>query len=489
MNQSYDKPSSSGSGQETNIPKPVSTKHKSPNKQRPHPKMMNPIEIEEQSFSEDFDQYSNSSMESIADNPSEVHRYRAQGDRVLSKFRGIIDKYDYHIGPDHPPIQTSPRKSKITDEEIEKKKELLERLDEVLLPELSLEIQGFSDLFEPSELHEAPYRQLKTIRRRQHELEKTIDRVLKAKREICRDACTTSEPNDPDLEEIKSYRLYILAYGFQVYLIPMICELFIKSYELIEEMAFSNDPPDHIMDVSTARGLMLDCTAEATTEIAAIRRFIQGSDMDNIQSRWSGLVPAIEETHKAYEDLIKKVQLHPVLCRSYTPVDPSIKVAKAFLPIMKLSRLFFKKLASDPKFSNNDKRLRKFTHLPSSQLSALGELPDVLDKVLAESHEHLENSSITEEGMTSWELSLLVDELQVGFRQSMIVVDYFISQIPDSDREGFPKQTRYREWFKLWNDTFSSSVSRLMQVVDPYLYEDCQCPNCLNPRPRRRQPR
>jgi hypothetical protein len=312
-----------------------------------------------------------------------------------------------------------------------------------------------------------------------------LDKLLDAEREICRDACTVFEPKDSDLEEIKSYRLYVLAYCFQVNLMPKVCQVFIKCYELIEQMGLSNEPVEDLMDVPTARGLVVDCTAHVVQEIDLISGILRGSDLNNIQARWPTWISAIEDTVKGFMELITRIQNNPTPCRNYTQIHPSLKVTRALFPLIKLSRMFFKKLL-EPRLSKN--QLGLFTDLPSNELAELGDMPEIVHEMLVETLEHLKSSSIADErGMMSVNLIHLVEKLDSSFIQSFGLVQYFISQI--SDTQDFHQQNHYLMWFGTWDTTFTLAVRRLLDAVDPYEYEDCQCPQCLQPHPPGHQAR
>ncbi|KAI9607678.1 hypothetical protein KEM48_003588 [Puccinia striiformis f. sp. tritici PST-130] len=355
-------------------------------------------------------------------------------DLVIQKFEYLISKWDED---DEEPLQTSPRNHPMSAELIQSKKALFQRLCKSLLPLLHTKIEHLKQSLDPTELRKAPESQLKLVLDIQSE-------------EICQGACSPTQSDDSDLKELKSYRLYVLKSSIKANLMPLICDGFDKYVGLIQQLNLSTETFQGEPDISAAQKQVDAYTSYVYEEI----------DLTISLPR-------------DFLGLIKEREKQPVVCPNYNPNGPSIPVLIQFIPIVKLSRLFFNKLSCPPL---DEGIFLRFSDLPSSQMEALGEMPHKFLRLLADVCALLKHSSVGRADITVRRLNVLVESLDSSFDRCFNVADYFINQIPDT--LGSSIQNYLKTWFANWYTSFNLAISNLMKAVESYEYKLCECSDC-----------
>ncbi|KNF03402.1 hypothetical protein PSTG_03342 [Puccinia striiformis f. sp. tritici PST-78] len=402
---------------------------------------------------------------------SERQEWQQQGDLVVQKFTYLISKWDED---DEEPLPTLPRNHPMSAELIQSKRALLQRLCTSLLPLLRTKIEHLEQSLDPTELRKAPASQLKLILDIQSEVDRTLDQIDSAQEEICQGACSPTQSDDSDMEELKSYRLYVLKSSIKATLMSLICESFRKHVDLIQQLNLSTETFQGEPDIYAAKKQVEEYTSYVYEEIDSTINLPRVSDFANMKNLWTDVIPAIDLALQDILRLIKETEKRPVVCPNYTPNDPSIPVLIQVIPIVKLSRLFFNKLSCPPL---DEGILVRFSDLPSSRMEALGEIPHKFLRLLADVCALLKHSSVGRADITVRRLNVLVESLDSSFDRCFNVADYFINQILDT--LGSSIQNYLKTWFANWYTSFELAISNLMKAVESYEYKLCECSDCL----------
>ncbi|KAH9454362.1 hypothetical protein KEM48_003615 [Puccinia striiformis f. sp. tritici PST-130] len=408
----------------------------------------------------------------MADSESNSQRHQQKGDLVIEVFKNLIEEYETDDELSSP---TGIRSKPMSTKTIKSKKALLRKLETRLLPSLDQQIKSLPELSQSiSDLH------LDLILKSQSEFKNTLQEIGETKYWLCCRSCSPFESNDSGLEEIKSYRIYVLSCKIELDLMPTICQTFERYKELLEQRMIANSTGKSLPDQSYQKGSnrmeVVNLTSITSQEINATIELIQGSDFDNLQYRWPSRLSAIDSGLEEFLILIHEVENEPMDCPNSTQIDPSVKVAKSILVLIKLSRIFFQRISSVTSQINKEPHQQQqqqqqqqqcFSNLSSAQLSTLGELPKDFTAILQDILQPLQNSPMTEEESMIEELSTLIEEIKTSFTSGLDVVNQLAINMD-----------YFRVWSETWKSSFDISIHNLTQISESYQYLDCQCSRC-----------
>ncbi|KAI7950098.1 hypothetical protein MJO28_008919 [Puccinia striiformis f. sp. tritici] len=319
------------------------------------------------------------------------------------------------------------------------KKKLFVELHLRTLPQLREQITNLSQSLDPHAMLEDPCSQLKLISVIQEKVHNLLDDVSCAVYWLCphRSKYPSIGRNDQHMEEFKPYRLHGLYHQLSEFLLDHIMDLSHQACELIEQLDLSMDTYFGKVDVARARELVLLQESRFMKSVDPVIDWLKGSELDIVQ-----IVDHQPETGPLSE--------------------PIIQLAESLLPIVKLSRVFLRKLSVR---GMNRKRLPMFTKMCSTDLNnvaelvvnVVGDLDDVVT-ILRDAHS-IDNLTTRQ---------LLIEAVRViedHFKDPLLLILlHFVPIIPDTD--GLPTQNYYRDWFADWKAMFTIAVGNFLNNAE-----------------------
>ncbi|KAA1102825.1 hypothetical protein PGTUg99_036444 [Puccinia graminis f. sp. tritici] len=258
---------------------------------------------------------------------------------------------------------------------INTKRELLERLQTTLLPRLQGQMEHLSELFLIRQLSDL---QPDLLIQRQSELEQSLDEIQAARTTLAQEPSASLMNSDSELEGIKRYRLSILTRLLAVELFSVLrdqCQVSCKTIQLFLTNAARGNP-------GPLGGAFLHQVVSAIRlrVFKSISHALDRSDFCILQWRWPAGFPVIEQHLHQHLRLIKRQEdcwlVHDPVSSDEPATDSLVPLQRAIVALLKLARLFYKKLSSDRGIGRLERFMPRFSGLSSAQLATLGESPN-----------------------------------------------------------------------------------------------------------------
>ncbi|OAV93153.1 hypothetical protein PTTG_12559 [Puccinia triticina 1-1 BBBD Race 1] len=326
-------------------------------------------------------------------------QHRLQGDLVVEGFRRLRNN-KYPLQLNETPAQSLQKACSTLslEDEAKFKQGLVDQLQSTLLPLLHRQITALSLSLNRSALRNDPGPNLQLILEIQSELECTMDQVQSHITAVFPES--TSSPHSADdhhLESLKSYRLRRLKSLFDDSGVPSDLR-----YSVIWEIAtITNPPPPDLKD---------DC-------------------------------PQV---------MMKMLQHKPI-----------IHLARLFIPIFKLCKIFFVKIS---KRGMNSKRLPLFTKMSSEQIESLANSIGDINCDLIKFFYQLHEADQTPGAAAGEEFVKLATQLKTYFETLKCLMQlHYLPMIPDNN--GLQDRTYYSSWFVTWDTHFQLSIHNFKQAA------------------------
>ncbi|KAH9447627.1 hypothetical protein MJO28_011136 [Puccinia striiformis f. sp. tritici] len=384
-------------------------------------------------------------------------RHRKQGDLVVEGFQNLLRKYDPEIARQrtgHISIGEI-----LTIGQINSREGLMEWLHSGLLPLLKQQLTTVKLCLIPSALQTEPEAKLTLMLEVQSAIDQNLARMESAFAVICpRPLSASDRVDDHQLKQFKYYRLDDLAQKFYE-VQNHTAGVFEKAYVHIQRMKLSTEqvacPPgglDYIEYVEE----------EALGYIDSTIACLNGPEFDVAEDQWRYHVKSmddiLEDTISLIDPLLdwrtmlsfKDYELRP---RRKLVRKPVIELMKSTSPIIKLSRLFFKKIIKHHK--NRSKHLPWFTEMNSKQLecfcASAFDVSRNLVKLVQDLCKADGNRRFGE--IRSHDIIQSVEALAGRLEATIhLVVIYLIPLTPESD--DLADRNYFRSWFMTWNTLF-----------------------------------
>ncbi|WAR52181.1 hypothetical protein PtB15_1B620 [Puccinia triticina] len=247
------------------------------------------------------------------------------GDLVVDGLNGL-EKHmrDPTVNPD--PFLRSVQGKPCSDEQADMINNLLRTLHSNLLPQLRHQITNLARSLDPNRLANDPGLHLKLILEIQSALDETLSQINHTLDWASHDPQPFSgaTKNDQHLQEFKFFRLVGLRYRIKEVCGP-VNGISIAGVALIQRMQCSTK---------------VNMTSSCLLAIELAIGWLEGSEFDLVQHHWSDPRRRIDE---CLERLLRETADSNKENRIYTGESPSDQISKSAMPIVKLSRLFFKK--------------------------------------------------------------------------------------------------------------------------------------------------
>ncbi|PLW04440.1 hypothetical protein PCASD_26376 [Puccinia coronata f. sp. avenae] len=363
------------------------------------------------------------------------------------------------------------------DVSIDQKKELLTRLHSFLLPLLERQITNLLDLLDPFDLQEETASKFQLILDIQSALEDTMGELQSLLYTFCPELVRRPRShymNDQHLKELKKLQLKGLDQYFRRNDLHFhLSAVFAQSNLIIQELRLSSIPScssPSLPSIPRARKFLIDHTSSSRKMIQSMIDWLAASELQHIQDLWLNEVSSIdralvdclvlinssdteEHNNQTSESVIEPSAVNP-------RIKPVIQVAKSLIPVIKLSRMFLKKLSER---AMNASRLPSFTEMDSDQLDRLsGTATQVrlsLDHILRtlKSTERRNHDGFT--------VMSYATAIQRDLQDALLhVVLHFVPRIPET--QGFHGQNHYRTWFIVWLTQFKLAIQNLIDVTE-----------------------
>ncbi|KAI7941083.1 hypothetical protein MJO28_013368 [Puccinia striiformis f. sp. tritici] len=398
--------------------------------------------------------------------PSTTQQDMDQGDLVLAAYRIMASKCS--PSNDERPLPTYNQRCTPIDQ-LRLRRDPLNQLESSLLPLLGNHLTRIQVLVEPHNLLKNPRSQLKLILDHQLELDQTLDQIISALHTICPTRTSDflpTEENDGHFEEYKVFRFDGLDHYIKRELLESVMRALYESCQLIRHMGFSTPKCELECDPSCSRESWIEELNFCRDAIESTKQWFNGSEFDNVQAHWWYQLEDIDEVLEKFSILIdppdsmeeNEVGDEPVDNQSQSHSEGAIRLAKLVLPIIKLSRLFFKKLS---RRGMNMKKFPLFTEMRSVQLRYLDDSAGQILIHLTQLYEILESVNIPFEVDTSGpDIIQIAEQIETDFQSFLyLILLHFLPQIPDNCR--FTAQHYYAIWFVTWNTHLTIAISHL----------------------------
>ncbi|KAI9605306.1 hypothetical protein H4Q26_003289 [Puccinia striiformis f. sp. tritici PST-130] len=315
---------------------------------------------------------------------------------IFQGFRDMRIKYDFYSNDrlkKSPSIEKSEPYDRLTWQSG------LNLLQYSLLPILSQQIETLSRLLEPLDLRrDNTTRKLESILELQVEIDHTMCQITEFVAVICpRPPGVPDRTDDNQLQNLKGSRFQGLLFKIK-FLNHDICALFIHSSQLIQELKLSPKRYRRQTRKFNHRGRVTQFTELIKESIELITRWLKHSEFHHVQDEWDIEVGGIDEKLAKLTKLINPTITKPVEEEEESGEgtgeeegreghvdegdvedsddedsvdgeedqleiedlsDPAIELARSAMPIIKLSRLFFKKLSRIVTISSQGNSLRR----------------------------------------------------------------------------------------------------------------------------------
>ncbi|WAR52049.1 hypothetical protein PtB15_1B488 [Puccinia triticina] len=392
---------------------------------------------------------------SVSDELREDQRIWAQGDvectpdLVIKGFRRLAEKCVRSGHPDRTTIEHT-LSTRSVEEVVLLKETLLHQLQGYLLPALHGEIAILSNfLAKPHDLLKEPETKMKLVLKIQSHIERTLDKIKFSISFICPDTMSLRAPHrfdDQHLKRFKSYRLRSLRVKI-LRTKGYLYRLFVASHILLANLKASPDliDPDHPGNWWKVESTLyaIDLTIECIT----------GSELDVAQLDWPSYVEDIDHVLHKVVTVINQCT-HEVPRKMFVQ-EPVFHLAKLGIGLIKIARLFFKKLSIDRSLNARriPLRLPLFTEMCSKQIESLAQSLPLVAADILQLENLFETVDVAHENPSGTDFIKVATSLKSRFQAPLVVLLlYLIPSISDTD--GSSTQDYYKNWFVTWNTQF-----------------------------------
>ncbi|PLW48061.1 hypothetical protein PCASD_03606 [Puccinia coronata f. sp. avenae] len=375
---------------------------------------------------------------------------------IIQNFQNLRDKSQQYV-PGNPIYPIVP-----VDTDREKWNEALSRLRLQFLPPLRHQIDTLIRLLHPSELQDdVDGSRLALIIDIQAELDQSLHEILTIATGIKdKPVSSPTRADDQDLQEFKEFTRQGLSSALK-FLIHQVNSIFEQSSHVIKELTkpSTSTIESHQHLQSSLRFAILRRASVAATSIDRVIQWITADEFALIQVHWgSGSCDPYNEFLTDLPKLIYRAihHLEPNYFNDgytkYLKNEHALPLAHALTPLMKLSRLFFKKLVKD---GLNQTPSKPYTDMNSYQLQTIGDsvgfIMLYLFHIMKSIAEYGTEYRHDEENLNPELIEGVIKKIIRRFDSNiLLIITYIIPLISDSPSEPNQFQTYLVEWNSLF---------------------------------------
>ncbi|OAV92553.1 hypothetical protein PTTG_12401 [Puccinia triticina 1-1 BBBD Race 1] len=401
---------------------------------------------------------------SVSDELREHQRIWAQGDLVSKGFRRLAEKYGRGGDPDRTTIEHT-LSTRSVEEVALLQETLLHQLQSYLLPALHGEITILSNfLAKPLDLLKEPETKMKLVLKIQSHIERTVDKIKFSISFICPEPETMSPRaphrfDDQHLKRFKSYRLRSLRAKFfttyrHIYRAVGTGHLLFKNLKSLPEInpEYTFDPWKWWNVESTLDAI--DLTIECIT----------GSELDVAQLDWPSYLDDVDHVLHKVVTVINQCT-HEVPRKTFVQ-EPVFHLAKLGIGLIKIAKLFFKKLSIDRSLNARriPLRLPLFTEMCSKRIESLAQSLPLVTADILQLGNLFETVYDAHENRSGRDFVKVATSLKSRFQAPLVVLLHYL--IPSiSDTYGSSTQDYYKNWFVTWNTQFILTTENFISAA------------------------
>ncbi|EFP74952.1 uncharacterized protein PGTG_01545 [Puccinia graminis f. sp. tritici CRL 75-36-700-3] len=382
---------------------------------------------------------------------------RHLGDLVIQAFRNLKHIYESQQG-----TNGEARLTQATVTARASPKEIhYDRLHSSLLPLLKELLTTITNLLFPGTLRMEAESRFRKVLELLPELDFQVSQVDSAVRMICPGTLSTeSQTDDHDLKRFKRFRLIGLKEMLDQ-LLSEICVFLHSASEYIETMDLSSGGLfEEYDDENNPQAESEQACYTANRMIKHLNR----SELDVAEGCWAGALDALDELFKNTFSIVTPNAPETSPLRRKLVRQPVIQLTQLTLPIIKLIKLFFKKLSKDGMNHKRRLKLPSFTQMNSHQLDSLSKSAG---KIAVELNEIVLLLTQADLAIAEWHrihfqsIIKIAERLPTHFEPALLsVVLYLIPLVaPPSD------QKYYQTWFVTWNILINTALHNFRRLA------------------------
>ncbi|EFP79565.2 hypothetical protein PGT21_035406 [Puccinia graminis f. sp. tritici] len=370
------------------------------------------------------------------------HQLRHQAEFAAKVF-GRLAEYDFQRGLTDTPVDLSI-------ERLRSNEDILTELHSTLLPLLRKQIIDLFDaMWMPNRVPKTHYvssLNLKLVIEIQPKLELNLDRINRIIDDIIPGRIhESSQICDQHFKQFKCYRLRGLDRTIREEMNDELATFFLHSRWFVETV-----PPPVERQVYQGSAFV-----HSLKTIDAAITWSKGSELHIIYDYWHEKLQAIDTS---LDDLF--VLADP---ENERQIQPIIQLSQSFVPLIKLSKIFFKKIASEGMDKNN---APLFTEMSSHQLTlfenTVGEIEESVFSIvcsLEDSDEYSPNFTV--------HLNDKVKALISQFQSCLLLVDLYIVPL-FTEINVCSSQSYFKTWIVTWNTLLSQATHKAFHACKLY---------------------
>ncbi|KAA1110779.1 hypothetical protein PGT21_031554 [Puccinia graminis f. sp. tritici] len=328
------------------------------------------------------------------------------------------------------------------------KKFLLIKLRSGLLPQLRQHIISLKQaLWHPNSVLSNPTCILKFVIETQPKLEMTLDRILWIISDIIRGRIeTTNQTNDQHFKEFKPYVLRGLESSIRNGLRSALNFFFDVCRQLARQVVFPGIK-------QTYTETSVDALLES---IECVVRWSKGSELHYIYDQWKLGVQSFDYTLRTL-----LLGANP---KNGFYSEPACKAAQKFIPLIKLSQLFFKKLTTD---GVAKKDLPFCTEMSSQQLSSLERSAEEIERRISNLVFHLPRAFQDNEPFPVQDSIKQIKALMNEFQPCLLLAAlYYIPRCTETNV--CSSEISLKTWIVTWNTLFHQATHNAIEICESF---------------------
>ncbi|EFP84733.2 uncharacterized protein PGTG_10892 [Puccinia graminis f. sp. tritici CRL 75-36-700-3] len=350
-------------------------------------------------------------------------------------------------------------------DQVNTKEDFLNRLHLDHLPFLNTRINTLSQSLIPSGLWKEPNKKLRLVLQIQSEIEHVLDQIECVMNTVCPGPGSAQMPtNDQHFRSLKYSRIYRLRILLHVGVMHNILQVFYRARDLFQQIELAPEEQKPQFDACPSRQdlcVQVDCASE---RIESTIQMLEHPEFDLIQDNWGYDLCGMEKTMEEILTLINPpANLSEEAQQKVRKFNhkPVIQLARVFIPIIKLSKLFFAKLS---KRGMNQRRFLTFSEMCSDQIETLAKSTTYVAQDIEPLLGLLFKADLAHRASTNQEFTQITNDLKSHLESALLlVILYYLPLVPDT--EGFPVQNYYKTWFVTWNTQFNISIRNFQHAA------------------------
>ncbi|KAH9465137.1 hypothetical protein Pst134EA_013031 [Puccinia striiformis f. sp. tritici] len=401
-----------------------------------------------------------------SDTGKSIHQQR---DLILAGFEGLSTKHDLrtHEWPEYFSInQTVPLSQASW-------KSDLDRLESSLLPLLGQQLDSLYGILAKTSLNlrkdKGPKLQL--ILELQTEVDHTLYQIFSYATILrAQQPFSLAKSEDHYSKDLKEFRLTKLFYKLH-HLMHEVCGLFRCYFFVVAELKLSRKQYRIQSRKSNSKGNARMLAGMVSPTIGRTIDYLKGHELTIIQEEWT---MSTRENDDAINKIIKLINN---TCANSEENDdqsseiegilsePFIQLARSVIPVIKLSSLFYRKLARTGLSKNIYSQ--PYTEMSSDQLSRLSVSVEIMSREVGGLFTILNRAEEEDEADTAEALTDQVEALRDLFQSNISLVTLYVLPliIPKADD---PLSQNLKAWLVTWNNQFHYATGNLISATQSY---------------------